>query len=58
MIAQELEEVVPEAVSTNSETGTKSVAYGNLVGVLIEAIKDLKVEISELRSEIEVLKSK
>lgn len=58
VIAQELEEVVPEAVSTNSETGTKSVAYGNLVGVLIEAIKDLKVEISELRSEIEVLKSK
>jgi hypothetical protein len=58
VIAQEVEKIVPEVVSTNSETGTKSVAYGNLVGVLIEAIKDLKVEISELRSEIDVLKSK
>jgi len=58
VIAQEVEKIVPEVVSTNSETGTKSVAYGNLVGVLIEAIKDLKVEISELRSEIDILKSK
>ena len=55
VIAQELEEVVPEAVSTNSETGTKSVAYGNLVGVLIEAIKDLKVEISELKQKVDKL---
>jgi hypothetical protein len=28
----------------------KSVAYGNLVGVLIEAIKELKAEIEELKS--------
>jgi hypothetical protein len=56
VIAQEVEEIIPEVVSTNKETGTKSVAYGNLVGVLIEAIKDLKVEITELKSEIDELK--
>lgn len=56
VIAQEVEKVVPEVVSTNKETGTKSVAYGNLVGLLIESIKDLKVEISELKSEIDNLK--
>jgi hypothetical protein len=56
VIAQEVEKIIPEVVSTNTETGTKSVAYGNLVGVLIEAIKDLKVEITELKSEIDELK--
>jgi hypothetical protein len=29
--------------------GTKSVAYGNLVGYLIEAVKELKAEIEELK---------
>jgi len=28
----------------------KSVAYGNVVGVLIEAIKELKAEIEECKS--------
>jgi hypothetical protein len=57
VIAQEVEQIVPEVVSTNSETGTKSVAYGNLVGVLIEAIKDLKVEISELKQKVDKLEA-
>jgi hypothetical protein len=35
-----VEKVLPEVVYT-SEDGTKSVAYGNLVGLLIEAIKEL-----------------
>ena len=39
VIAQELQEVLPEAVRDNN--GLLSVAYGNLVGVLIEAIKEL-----------------
>ena len=57
VIAQEVEKIVPEVVSTNSETGRKSVAYGNLVGVLIEAIKDLKVEISELKEKVDKLEA-
>ena len=47
VIAQEIERVVPEVVHTHSN-GLKSVAYQNLVGLLIEAIKDLEVRISEL----------
>jgi hypothetical protein len=57
VIAQEIEEVFPELVSTNDE-GTKSVAYGNLVGALIESIKELKMEINDLKSEIAELKAK
>jgi ribonuclease PH len=51
VIAQEVEEVVPEVVQTN-EAGMKSVAYGNLVGVLIESVKELKAEIEDLRSQL------
>jgi len=42
VIAQEIEKVLPEVV-TDGEY--KSVAYGNMVGVLIEAIKELKTEL-------------
>jgi len=41
VIAQQVEEVVPELVHTN-ESGYKSVSYGNLAALLIEAIKELK----------------
>ena len=50
VIAQEVELVLPEVVSTN-EDGIKSVAYGNLVGLLIEAVKELKVEVETLKAE-------
>lgn len=50
VIAQELEKVAPELVNNDSEY--KSVAYGNITGYLIEAIKDLKKEIEELKKQI------
>ena len=51
VIAQELEKVAPELVMTNDdEMQTKSVAYGNVVGYLIEAIKELKQEIEVLKN--------
>ena len=51
LVAQELAAIVPEAVMTH-EDGLLSVAYGNLVGVLIEAVKELadKVERLEART--------
>ena len=49
VIAQEVLEVLPEAV-LGSEEGHYSVAYGNMVGLLIEAIKELKAEIDELKA--------
>ena len=48
VIAQELEKVAPELVNNDSEY--KGVAYGNISGYLIEAIKELKAEIEELKS--------
>jgi hypothetical protein len=48
VIAQEMERVLPEVVST-ADDGIKSVAYGNVVGLLIEAIKELKEEVDQLK---------
>ena len=48
VIAQEVIKVLPEVVHGSEET-TYSVAYGNMVGLLIEAIKELKSEIDELK---------
>jgi hypothetical protein len=60
VIAQEIEEVMPELVFENDDH--KTVAYGNMVGVLIEAIKEMdtkyQAEIESLKSEIENLKGK
>ena len=51
VIAQEVQEVLPEVVVENSD-GILSVAYGNIVGVLIEAIKEQQKQIDELKSKI------
>ena len=40
LVAQELAPIVPEAVVTHND-GLMSVAYGNLVGLLIEAVKEI-----------------
>ena len=48
VIAQEIELALEEAVHIDEETGYKSVAYGNLVALLIEAIKELKGEVQRL----------
>jgi len=50
VIAQELEKIAPELV--NNEGEYKAVAYGNVVGYLIEAIKDLKAEVEQLKKQI------
>jgi len=52
VIAQELEKIAPELVHTNKEDGYKSVAYGNLVGYLIEAVKGQQETIEKLTSRI------
>jgi hypothetical protein len=49
LIAQEVEKVLPELIGTNADTGLKSVSYSNMVAVLIEAVKELKAEIEELK---------
>jgi hypothetical protein len=49
VIAQEIEEVIPEVVKEDDQ-GMKSVAYGNITAVLIEAIKEQQKQIDELKS--------
>ena len=46
--AQEVEKVIPEIVK-NRPDGTKGINYMNLTAFLIEAIKDLKQEVTELK---------
>ena len=55
VIAQEVEKVLPELVHTDS---TKSVAYGNLTAVLIEAVKELKKENDALSARIKSLEDR
>lgn len=51
LIAQEVEKIIPEAVSTN-EDGIKSLNYGSLVGLLIEAIKEQQIQIARLEEKL------
>ncbi len=50
VLAQDMEAILPEVVLTaDDEIQTKSVDYGKITSVLIEAIKELKNEIDELK---------
>ena len=49
VIAQEVLKVLPEAVTTMDD-GKYAVAYGNMVGLLIEAIKELSAKVEELEN--------
>jgi hypothetical protein len=55
LIAQDVQVVLPEAVSEDKE-GYLSVAYGNMVGLLVEAIKEQDSTINSLRNDVETLK--
>ncbi len=49
VIAEEVAKILPEAVGFDTEGRPDSVSYGRLTALLIEAIKDLKKEIDELK---------
>lgn len=49
VIAQELEQILPELV-TNGDV--KTVNYNGLIGVLIEAVKELSAEVEELKTQL------
>lgn len=51
VIAQEMQEIFPEVVFMKAN-GDLSVKYEKLVGVLIEAIKELKIEVDTLKAQI------
>jgi hypothetical protein len=49
VVAQEVQQVLPEAVVDNN--GILSVAYGNMMGLLIEAVKELTVRVEKLEGQ-------
>ena len=51
LIAQEVLKVLPEAVVGNEEDGY-GLAYGNMVGILVEAIKELTNEVKNLKEKL------
>ena len=51
VVAQEVEKILPEVVS--GKDGNKAVAYGNMVALMIEAIKELKAEVDDLKTQLE-----
>ena len=56
LIAQEVENVIPEVVLDGGEY--KSVSYGNIVGLLIEAVKEQQEQINTLKQTVEELSTK
>ncbi len=55
VIAQEVEQIIPDVVYPKQPAPNyerKSVAYGNLVGLLIEAIKEQNLEIQRLKEKL------
>jgi hypothetical protein len=50
LIAQEVEEQFPQLVHTDT-AGNKSVAYGNMVPVLVESIKEQQLMIDEVKAQ-------
>ncbi len=53
VIAQEIQKVIPEVVTVpDGEDGLASVAYGNIVGLLIEAIKEQQGQIDDLLEQV------
>jgi hypothetical protein len=54
LIAQEVQKIIPEIVNTD-ELGYLGIRYTNLIGVLIEAIKEQQDQINTLKQQIEKL---
>ncbi len=54
LIAQEVEEVVPEVVNTNEE-GLKAIEWWQLNGIYVEAIKEQQSQIEKLKARIDEL---
>jgi hypothetical protein len=54
LMAQEVEKVLPEIVSTDAE-GYKSVEYGKMNALLLQAIKEQQQQITELKQKLDQL---
>lgn len=57
VLAQEVQQVLPEVVNTDPD-GKLSVAYGNLISFVLQALKEMKQEIIVLKQDVETLKTR
>jgi hypothetical protein len=57
VLAQEVEAVLPELIVEAPDSGLKSVAYGELTAVLINAVKEQQTIIDDLKSRLETLEN-
>jgi hypothetical protein len=53
VIAQEVEKILPEVVHTE-ENGMKSVAYGNMIALLIESTKELNTKVNKIMDYLKI----
>ena len=51
VIAQDVEDILPQIVGESSD-GNKTVNYNGLIGLLVESVKSLTVEVEQLREEL------
>ena len=58
VIAQEIQEVLPEVVTYAEDVDEYGVSYGNITGLLIEAIKEQQTQIEELKELVKTLINK
>ena len=58
LIAEEVQEIYPDAVNTDEDGEANGVAYSHLVAPLIEAVKELTNKVEAQALEIEELKKR
>jgi hypothetical protein len=51
LIAQDVQKVLPEAIYEDAD-GYLAISYGSITGLLVEAIKEMRTEISRLKSRV------
>ena len=55
LIAQEVQKILPEAV-TEKDDGVLGLAYGNLMGLIVEGIKELKTQLDDIKTRLDIQK--
>jgi hypothetical protein len=58
VIAQEVNEILPEVVTYAKDVDEYGVQYGNFAGLFIEAFKELQAEVKALRTEVSTLRGR
>lgn len=58
LIAQDVLEVLPEAVTNNNTTGYLGVSYTEIIPLLVASIKELSADLTSAKQQIDILKNK